>query len=215
MIRIEGLRVAFGRTIALDSLDLELRPGVTGLFGPNGSGKSTLLRVLAGFVKPTAGKVTFDGAELRSSDERLRKRLGYVGHEAGLYPRLSVAENLCLFATLYSLAQERVEETLEQLGLGDVAATPVGALSAGVKRRAAVARGVLHEPDVLLLDEPYANLDDEASELVSEAIKAWRAGSRVGLVATHGAKRVKRYADAGVILQRGQVVVSGSYRQDR
>jgi ABC-type multidrug transport system ATPase subunit len=99
---------------------------------------------------------------------------------------------------------------LELLDLNDRRNTPVGHLSAGLKRRAAVARAVLHEPDVLLLDEPYANLDDDASARVSDAVKAWRAPGRAAIIATHGAKRVKTFADASLIVQRGRVI---SYRR--
>ena len=215
MIRIEGLRVAFGRTTALDSVEVDLSPGVTGLFGPNGSGKSTLLRVLAGLLRPTAGRVTLDGAPVTAADEAFRRRVGFVGHEAGLYPRLSIAENLHLFCRLYGVAHARAATVLEQLGLGPHATLPVGALSAGTKRRAGLARALLHEPDVLLVDEPYANLDDAAGELASEAIKEWRRPSRFGVIATHGAKKLKSYADAGIVLRRGQVVAAGSYRRDR
>ena len=214
MIRTEGLRVAFGRTLALDSLDLELAPGVTGLFGQNGSGKSTLLRVLAGLLRPSAGRVTLDGVAVSLSEESFRRRIGFAGHEAGLYPRLTLEENLSLFARLYGVARQRIPDVLAQLGLSDQGHTPAGTLSAGLKRRAAVARALLHEPDILLLDEPYANLDDDASERVSRAVREWRRPNRYAVIATHGAKRLKRYADAGIILTRGQVVVAGSYRQD-
>ncbi len=206
MITVEGLQVVFGRTVALSSLDLTLQPGVTGVFGPNGSGKSTLLRVLAGLLEPTAGRVLLEGAPMRASDERFRARVGYAGHQPGLYARLTVRENLELFATLHGVGAGRVDEALEGLGLVPHAGTHAGALSAGFKRRAAVARASLHEPDVLLLDEPYANLDDDAAELVSAVIMRWRYRGRVALVATHGAKRVKAYASGSLILQGGRAV---------
>jgi ABC-type multidrug transport system ATPase subunit len=103
---------------------------------------------------------------------------------------------------------------LEQTGLTEDAASAVGALSAGLKRRAAVARALLHEPRLLLLDEPYANLDADATELVSAAVRAWRRPGRIALVATHGAKELKRWADGGVVLRRGRVVVSGRYARE-
>ena len=209
-IRLDSVEVAFGRTLALNGLTLELFPGVTGLFGQNGSGKSTLLSVLAGLLRPTAGTAACDGKPIRASDEDWRRRVGYAGHEPGLYPSLSVAENLELWAQLFDAPTRRVNEMIERLGLGDRRRTSVRALSAGYKRRAAVARALLHEPDVLLLDEPYANLDDEAAAEVSGAIVDWRGPDRIAVVATHGAKKVKAYADAGIILQRGRVV---SYRR--
>ena len=206
MIWIEGVRVAYGRTLALDTLELELKPGVTGLFGPNGAGKTTLLRVLAGLLKPTTGQVRMRDMNIDSSNEEFRRRVGYVGHDSGLYPDLTVGENLDLFGRLYGTRPARTNEVLESIGLDHRKDARVGELSAGLKRRAAVARALLHEPDVLLLDEPYANLDDEAAGMLSDAIISWRQADRVCVVATHGAKRVKAYADAGIIIQQGRVI---------
>ncbi len=212
MISLEGLTVSFGRTLALHALTLDIKAGITGLFGPNGSGKSTLLRVLAGLLRPTAGRVTIDGRPGGPFDESTRRLIGYAGHDAGMYERLTVKENLELFAKLYGTPGQRVDEVLEHLQLGAQSSTLVGVLSAGLQRRAAVARALLHEPRVLLLDEPYANLDEDSSMALSEAIKSWRAPDRVALIATHGAKKVKAYADAGIILRNGRLVVAGEYR---
>ncbi|MGH2755574.1 MAG: heme ABC exporter ATP-binding protein CcmA [Actinomycetota bacterium] len=209
MIEVEGLRVAYGRTLALDTLDLVIGPGVTGLFGQNGSGKTTLLRVLGGLLKPTTGTVRMGGVPVDASDESFRQRVGYVGHDSGLYPDLTVVENLDLFARLYGTHPGKVSDVLAAVGLEERARTRVSELSTGLRRRAAVARALVHEPDLLLLDEPYANLDDAASEKVSAAIKAWRGTGRCCVVATHGAKRVKLFADAGLILKQGRVM---SYR---
>lgn len=213
MIRIEKVSVFYGHTIALDAIDVALQPGITGLFGQNASGKTTLLRVIAGLLRPTEGAVYLGRTLVRSSDEALRGRIGYAGHEAGLYTRLSVEENLRLFARLYGASEHRVEEITEQLALSHRKGTRVGELSAGLKRRAAVARALLHEPDVLLLDEPYANVDDEAAENVSAAIRKWWRPDRIGVIATHGAKKVKAFADAGLILRRGRVAAFGLYRK--
>jgi len=209
-IELLGLTVSYGSTLALRPVDLTLYDGVTGLFGPNGAGKSTLLRVLSGLLRPSGGHATLFGKEIRATNESIRRRIGYVGHESGLYNRLSVIENLTLFANLYGVASTRVDDVLERLGMSERRNTQVGTLSAGLARRIAVARALLHEPDVLLLDEPYANLDDDATERVSAAVLDWRAPGRVAVIATHGAKRVKAFADAGIIIQRGAVI---SYRR--
>lgn len=205
MIELEDVRAVYARTIALDHVRLSIGPGITGLYGPNGSGKSTLLRVIAGLHRPTQGRVLFDGSARRASDENVRRRIGYAGHEAGLYARLSVEENLSLFAALWGADQSRVPLVLEQVGMTDRARSRIDELSAGLKKRASVARALVHEPDILLLDEPFATLDDEAADLVTEAIKSWRGPGRCAVIATHGAKRLKSFADGSVVLRRGLV----------
>ncbi|MGI8774942.1 MAG: heme ABC exporter ATP-binding protein CcmA [Actinomycetota bacterium] len=206
MIRIEGLTVVYGRTLALDSLNIELRPGITGVFGQNGAGKSTLLRTIAGLLRPVRGRVSIDGSIIRLGDESFRQKIAYVGHDSGLYGDLTVAENLKLFATLYGAPVERVASTLASVGLEDRASARVQELSAGLKRRAAVAKALVHDPKVLLLDEPYANLDDGAAAQLSDALLRWQTAERCAVIATHGAKRVKAFATASLILQRGRAV---------
>ena len=214
MIAVEGVTVVFGRTVALDSVSVEMPDGVIGVFGPNGSGKSTLLRAVAGLVKPISGTISMDGAGVDHRNESLRRQIGYAGHNSGLYARLSVYENLVLFGSLYGTPVARADEMIDTLDLGSHATKPAGELSAGLKRRAAVARAMLHEPRVLLLDEPYANVDEEAGDRITDAVKSWRAPGRIGLIATHGAKRVKPFADAGLILQRGSLSRFGTYTSE-
>jgi heme ABC exporter ATP-binding subunit CcmA len=211
MIEIQGLTVVLGRTIALDQIELTIGPGISGLFGPNGSGKTTLLRSLAGFLPATAGEATIFGIPASSKKEALQRMLGYAGHESGMYGELSVIENLKLFAHLYGASSGRPDELVDQLEISDHRDTPVARLSAGMKRRAAVARALVHDPRVLFLDEPYANLDDVASESVSNVIRAWSDPERIAVIATHGAKKVRAYATDGIVLQRGRLVRHGSY----
>ncbi len=209
MIELHGVRVAYGKTLALDDLTLSLHPGITGLFGPNGAGKSTMLRVIAGLLRPDRGTISFDARVLDIGDEDVRRQIAYVGHATGLYRHLTVGENLLLFARLYGVDEHHVARALAAVGLVDRESSRIDALSAGLKRRAAIARALLTDPKVLLLDEPYANLDDEASEMVSAAIMEWRDPAHYAVIATHGAKRVKSFADASLILQHGHAV---SYR---
>ena len=205
MIELSGIRVVYGRTIALDAVDLQIGTGVTGLFGPNGSGKSTLLRVIAGLLQPAKGGITFDGVVPHPADESLRRRIGFAGHEPGLYGRLTVEENLLLFGALCGARPQRIGEAIESVGLMDRRGARVDELSTGLKRRAAIARAMVHDPDILLLDEPFATLDDDAADLVTDAIKSWRADGRTAIIATHGAKRLKGFADASIVLRRGSV----------
>lgn len=206
MIRLENVTAVYGRTLALDDVTLEIGPGITGLFGPNGSGKSTLLRVVAGLLRPARGKVHLSGGTAALSSESYRGKVGYAGHEPGLYPHLTVAENVKLFAVLHGTAETKARDVIASMGLDEYADVHAKSLSAGLRRRAGVARALVHGPEILLLDEPYANLDDESSEALSNTLQRWRSGDRVCLVATHGAKRVKAFADAGIIIQRGRVI---------
>lgn len=213
MIELDDVTVAYGRTLALRSVSLEIAPGVTGLFGQNGSGKSTLLRVLTGLLRPSSGEVRIDGQPLDMRDEDFRRSVGYAGHEPGLYADLTVRENLELFGRLYGVDPSDITGTIERFALDEVGDAEVGTLSAGTKRRAAIARALLHEPRFLFLDEPYANLDDEAADRVGDSIAAWAARGGTGIVASHGAKRVKAYASAGIVLQRGNVSTTGTYAE--
>ncbi len=181
------------------------------MFGQNGSGKSTLLRVLTGLLRPSSGEVSVDGHKLDIRDEGFRRTVGYAGHDPGLYAELSVKENLQLFAGLYGADDGHVDRSMQRFALDESSNAKVASLSAGTKRRVAVARALIHEPRLLFLDEPYANLDDEAADLVSDAVAEWAEGGGIGVVASHGAKRVKAYASAGIVLQRGDVSTSGTY----
>ena len=205
MIDVEGLTVAYGRSLALERVTLHISEGICGLFGPNGSGKTTLLRVLAGLLRPTDGSATFGGSAIDAQQEDFRRLVGYAGHETGLYRHLTVGENLELFARLYGAPPERVDEVLTALDLLDRKQVRALALSAGLKRRAAVARALLHDPQLLLLDEPYANLDEEAAGSVNVAITAWHRPGKCAVIATHGAKRLKPIVNASIVLRRGNV----------
>jgi heme exporter protein A len=211
VIEVKELTIAFSRTVALNDLSVDIGPGVFGLFGQNGSGKSTLLRAIAGLIRPTYGHVIGGGRRVNLSDETFRRAIGYAGHESGLYGRLTVAENLRLFGSLYGVGAGRIDEVTGELDLARSADIRIEALSAGTRRRASVARALLHEPPILLLDEPYANLDDDSAELVSAAIAPWKSGTRVAVIATHGAKKVKAFANGGIILRDGRLVMQGRY----
>lgn len=205
MIALHDVRAVYGRTIALDHVTLSIGPGITGLYGPNGSGKSTLLRVIAGLMRPARGSIAFNGVARHPADEVLRRRIAYAGHAAGLYGRLTVEENLKLFAQLWDAPLKNIEVVLEGVGLADRSRSRVDELSAGLKRRATVARAIACDPDILLLDEPFATLDDQAADMVVSAIRAWARPGRCAIIATHGAKRLKSFADASIVLRRGLV----------
>ena len=166
-IELGGLGRRYGERTALAGVTLTLARGATlAVLGPNGAGKSTLLRILATLLRPHEGTVRVLGAALPDEAWSVRGRIGYLGHEPLLYRDLSARENLLLHARLHRVAEERVGELLEAVGLGRRGDDPVHTYSRGMVQRAAVARAVLHDPELLLLDEPKANLDPSAAEVL-------------------------------------------------
>jgi heme exporter protein A len=183
-IDLVGLRRDFGDRTALRSIRARLEPGESmAVLGPNGSGKSTLLRILAGLLRPSGGDVSVLGCALPKETYRLRGRVGYLGHEPLLYRDLSPRENLNLVAALHGLdpvaASARIEQLLDTVEMAPRGGDRVAELSAGMKQRIDICRAVLHEPELLLLDEPDAHLDSGARRLIEPLIAAGGRCSRV------------------------------------
>jgi heme exporter protein A len=170
-IELENLERRYGERTALSDLSLSLARGSTlVVFGPNGAGKTTLLRILATLLRPHAGRVRVLGHDLPDQSWAVRARIGLLAHEPLLYRELSARENLSFHARLHGVCGTRVEETLDAVAMGSRAGEPLRTLSRGMVQRVAIARAVLHQPELLLLDEPRANLDPAASELVEPMI---------------------------------------------
>jgi heme exporter protein A len=179
-LQLEGLGRRYGERLALSGVTLALAPGRTlVVFGPNGAGKSTLLRVLATLLRPHAGSVRVLGRTLPQESWAVRGRVGLLAHEPLLYRELTARENLRFHARLHAAPAGRVEELLAAVGMGARADEPLRTLSRGMVQRVAVARAVLHAPEVLLLDEPYANLDPAAIERLAPLIGAQAGRTRV------------------------------------
>ena len=196
-IELRGLRREFGERVALPGIDLELGVGQTlVVLGPNGSGKTTLLRVLAGLLRPSSGEAAVLGAPLPAETWRLRGRVGYLGHSASLYRDLTPRENLRLAASLHGLGEPggaRIEELLDAVGMQARADDRVAELSAGMAQRIAACMSVLHEPELLLLDEPDSHLDEGARELVGRLTGA--APGRTRVLVSHERERATAEAD--------------------
>ena len=195
-IEAVGLERRFGERRALHGVSLAVPAGATlAVLGPNGAGKSTLLRVLAGLLRPHAGRLRVDGP------------VGLLGHEPMLYRDLTVRENLRYHAQLHRVGRERVEEVLAAVGLRERAGDTVRELSRGLLQRAAAARAVLHDPPVLLLDEPFANLDPAAVERLAPLIGAGTGRTRV--LTSHDPEAALRDADLALGLRDGAVALLG------
>jgi heme exporter protein A len=205
VVAATGLAKRFGALQALTDVSLAVERGrVLAVLGPNGAGKSTLLRLLAGLAQPSAGTLVYeDGAAPR----RARGRVGYIGHATFLYPALTARENLLFAARLHGVAKprERADELLAELDLAGVADRAAGSFSRGLAQRLSIARALVHDPALLLLDEPFTGLDPVSADRLAQRIGALRAAGRALVLVTHELARAAALADCAIVLVDGRV----------
>jgi heme ABC exporter ATP-binding subunit CcmA len=207
-LEIDGVWKYFGDFPALRDVALSIAPGsALALLGRNGAGKTTLLRILAGLSRPSRGSVKFQG--------KLQGSIGILGHGIGVYDELSAIENLTLFGRLHNLPnpRKRADEMLERVGLSRVRDGLAREFSRGMRQRLAVGRAFLHDPEVLLLDEPFTALDDRAIAVLQSMIKDMRDQGRTIIMSTHQLREALELASHVALLQRGQVVHAGERTQ--
>jgi heme exporter protein A len=209
VIELHEASRSYGERVALDGVSLRVEEGATlVVFGPNGAGKSTLLRILATLLRPHAGAVRVLGRELPDEAWRVRGRIGFLGHDPLLYRELTGRENLRFHARLHDVGDDRVDEVLRAVEMEQRADEPVHQLSRGLTQRLAVARAVLHDPPLLLLDEPRANLDPHSIEVVEPLIG--RASGRTRVVTSHDPAGGLAEADLVLGLRGGRAEVLGA-----
>ncbi|MGE5360964.1 MAG: ABC transporter ATP-binding protein [Bacteroidales bacterium] len=199
----------YGRRRALSRVSLTCRGGeITGLLGPNGAGKSTLLSILATLITPSSGEVLYGMHRARTAGAALRGRLGLLAHDLHLYPELSARENLEFFARLYGLADvpRLVRRALERAALADRAEDIVAGFSRGMRQRLALERALLHEPRLLLLDEPFTGLDDASAAALVARLRELRADGRIVIVATHDLDVADGLLDRAAVLRDGRLL---------
>lgn len=207
-VEVSGVSRAFGRRRAVDGVDLSLDPGdCLALFGPNGAGKTTLLRVIAGLLKPSAGSVHVGGRELRT-DAAARGQVGLISHQSMLYRALTARENVEFAARLYGVAGPRraALRALERMRIADRADTPVRALSRGLQQRVSIARAIVHEPRVVLLDEPYTGLDAAGGAALTDMLQLLRASGASLVLVTHNVDEGLAVASHAAVMLAGRVV---------
>lgn len=208
MIRLNKVVKQYGLNPVLRGVDLHVRQGefVT-LVGANGAGKSTLMNIVATLLRPTSGEVRVGGWLLPEQSDRVRRYIGLVSHHSLLYRDLTAAENLAFFARLYRLedADDRIMAALRTVGLFARQRDPVGTFSRGMVQRLTIARATLHEPEVLLLDEPYTGLDQEASGLLDDLLRAETERGRTILMITHDLDHGLGLGGRLAILHRGRI----------
>ncbi len=216
MIEVRGLVKRFGGpppVTAVDGLDFEASRGqVLGLLGPNGAGKTTTLRMLTTLLTPDEGTIRVDGLDTRVAPEQVRSRIGFLSGTTKLYRRLTVREVLRYFARLQGVADPkgRVEELVERFGLGEYASVRCERLSTGNTQRVSIARSVVHDPPVLVLDEPTAGLDVIAAQTLLEFVEDAREHGRCVIYSTHILREAERLCDRIVILKDGRGQAVGS-----
>ena len=214
LVVIEGLTKRFGPTWALRKVDFTLTAGAfLTIFGPNGAGKTTLIRILATLSRPSSGEIYVGGVPLQRAGTMLRRSIGLVTHQTLLYPDLSAEENLRFYGRLYDVPDldNHIDLALERVGLQARRYSLVREFSRGMQQRLSIARAILHDPVLLLLDEPYTGLDPEAAETLADILTTLSQQGRTIILATHNLERGLALCDEVAILARGRV----AYRAQR
>ncbi|HET6275619.1 MAG TPA: ABC transporter ATP-binding protein [Candidatus Cybelea sp.] len=212
-IQIDALNKSYGAIRAVRDFTLTLKPGILGLLGPNGAGKSTLMRMLSTVTRPSSGTIRFDGADVVANPEALRRTLGYLPQDFGVYPHLSASEFLEYIGALKGIPRrrlrERVAELLDLLNLAHVGARPLGGFSGGMRQRVGIAQALLNDPRVLIVDEPTAGLDPEERVRLRMLLEQM-ASDRIIIFSTHICSDIESVAKRVAIIDHGMLLANDS-----
>jgi heme exporter protein A len=207
-LRLVEVTRTFGRRRALNKVSMTAKAGtITALLGHNGAGKSTLLSIAATLLQPTSGRVHFGDHDGRAGNPALRSRIGMLGHDLYLYAELSAAENLRFFARIYNLpdVERRVDAALERAGLTERRDDVVSGFSRGMRQRLALERALIHDPRLLLLDEPFTGLDEAAREALRARLRTARESGAIVILTTHDIAAISNLTDASLSLVDGRL----------
>jgi heme exporter protein A len=211
-VSIAGVTKRFGMTKVLKGIDLDIQQGeFLSLFGPNGAGKSTLLRILSTLMHPTSGTAHLLGFDVLQEGEEVRKYIGVLTHQPLLFPTLTASENLKFYGQMFAVANlhNRIESLLTEVGLIDVRNRRVENFSRGMQQRLAIARALLHQPRLLLLDEPYTGLDQDGMAFFTRTLRTFRDAGGTILMTSHDFGRSLELCTKAAILKRGTLVYYG------
>ena len=217
-LECEGLVKAFDDLVAVDDVGFHIAAGETyGLLGPNGAGKTTCISMIAGILKADAGSVTVGGSEITTRSTQGKAEIGYVPQDIAIYPDLSARENLRFFGKLYGIPKERlaarIEEVLEVIGLGDRGDDRTHEYSGGMKRRLNIGIGLLHEPSLLILDEPTVGVDPQSRNSILESVELLGQTGTAVLYTTHYMEEAERLCDRVAIIDGGKIRAEGTRRE--
>jgi len=221
MIKISGLTKRFHNPdliTAVDQISFECKPGeIFGLLGPNGAGKTTALRIISTLMQPDEGEAIVGGHDVRTAPEDVRRSIGFLSANTGLYGRLTAAEMIRYFAEIQEVEhpKQRTDELIEQFGIGDFAHVRCDRLSTGMKQKVSIARAIVHDPSVLIFDEPTLGLDVLVSETLLQFIESCRDAGRCVLFSTHIMREAERLCDRIGIIHRGRILAIGSLEELR
>ncbi len=219
VIETSNLSKRFDGILAVSELNLTVERGeIFGFIGPNGAGKTTTIRLLNCLLKPTSGSAKVMGYDILEDPTEIRRRTGVLTESAALYERLSAIENLRIFGELYGIRgkelERRIDEMLELFGLSNRKNDKVGAFSSGMKQRLSLARTMIHDPDILFLDEPTAKLDPEAARLVRDYIEELsKEERRTVFICTHNLQEAQRLCSRIAVISEGRIIASGSPKE--
>jgi ABC-2 type transport system ATP-binding protein len=211
VLEVKQLRRAFGTVVAVEEVSFSVEAGtLVGLLGPNGAGKTTTVSMIAGLVTPDKGEVLIDGHRLSGDTDPAKRRIGLVPQDLALYDELSARDNLRFFGALYGLSGAALttaaEAALDLVGLSDRVRDTVKTFSGGMKRRLNLAAGLLHDPDILLLDEPTVGVDPQSRSAIFDNLETLKARGKALLYTTHYMEEAERLADRIVVIDHGRVV---------
>jgi len=215
MLEVRNLRKTYGSIVAVDDVSFGVGRGeLVAVLGPNGAGKTTTVSIISGLVTPDLGEVSIGGARLRGDADPLKRRIGLVPQDIALYDELSARDNLRFFGALFGLGGKAVDTAIHSVlawvGLAERARDRVGTFSGGMKRRLNLAAGLLHDPDILLLDEPTVGVDPQSRNAIFDNLEDLKRRGKTLLYTTHYMEEAERLADRVVIIDRGRVVADDS-----
>lgn len=221
MINIIDISKKFNTTDALSGVSFDVHEGeILGLLGENGAGKSTLLRIISTMLRPTSGTAVVNGYDIIKNPKEVRKTVGILfGSEVGLYERLTARENIEYFAQLNGMTKndsdKRINYLIERFSFSDYADKQVGTFSKGMKQKVAIARSIVHDPSVMLFDEPESGLDFKAAKIVFDFMETCKSEGKSIIFSSHSMESIKNYSDNMVVLHKGKVVKSFDVKEYR